>query len=84
MQVSMKLLSDIAHEAHIMGRVYTKGGEIVSPAVEFERVDAMVEKKLSAHQHANTRECESGAVLEDTDYTLTYVDAHTVRFSRTA
>ncbi|NQS89109.1 hypothetical protein HQ584_04905 [Patescibacteria group bacterium] len=43
--VLRKLVSEIAQEAHTMGRIYSRTGERLNPAEEFERVELMVDKK---------------------------------------
>ena len=37
-----KHLLEVAHEAHMMGRIYHKGGEVLTPGDEWLRVEAMV------------------------------------------
>ena len=41
---------EIAHEAHMMGRIYAGGGEKILPAEEFERVEEMVKAKLALNK----------------------------------
>ena len=44
-----KLLSAIAHEAHIMGRVYHSLGEKEKPSEVYDQIENMVEDKLQRH-----------------------------------
>ncbi len=37
---------DVAHEAHMMGRCYSKGDEKISPTNEYQRVDDMVARRI--------------------------------------
>lgn len=53
--VRLSVVREIAHEAHIMGRVYQNGGEIRGPAEEWGRVDQMVDRKLAAKRLRRTR-----------------------------
>lgn len=51
--VDKELILEIAHDAHTMGRVYTFGGEELKPALEFERVEKMIDKKLRRQKMGN-------------------------------
>ena len=47
-----ELISKIAQEAHTMGHIYTKGGEKLNPANEFQRVEKMIDRFISnAKEH---------------------------------
>ena len=37
----------VAHEGHMMGRVYQNGGEILKPGEEWQRVDDMCKRYLA-------------------------------------
>lgn len=44
-----KLLSAIAHEAHMMGRIYRGLGEKEKPSEVYDLIESMVEDKLKHH-----------------------------------
>ena len=49
MKISRNLLSEIAKEAHTLGRIYSTGGEELNPAEEFEKVEMMIDVKIKQH-----------------------------------
>ena len=49
------LMLEAAHEAHTMGRIYTAGGEVVNPADEWLRVEAMVLRRVKVHARRLSR-----------------------------
>ena len=49
MEITRELLSEIAQEAHTMGRIYSRGGEVANPADEFRRIETMIGSKLKSN-----------------------------------
>lgn len=45
-----ELLSDIAHESHLMGRVYNMMGEQEKPAIVYERIEELIEMKIKQYK----------------------------------
>lgn len=54
MEVSKKTVLNIAHEAYMMGRVYSHKGEKASPVEDVQRMVEMVNKKLQADTPRST------------------------------
>ncbi len=44
-----KLLSAVAHEAHVMGRIYAGLGEKEKPSEVYDLIELMIEDKLKQH-----------------------------------
>jgi len=44
-----ELLSEIAHEAHMMGRIYNKLGGPERPSEVYDKIEQMVANKLRCH-----------------------------------
>ena len=47
--MNRELISKIAQEAHTMGRIYEKVAAPVNPAIEFGKVEEMVERFIKAN-----------------------------------
>jgi hypothetical protein len=54
------LIFEIADEAHMMGRIYSQGGEKDSPVEEFKSVKKMVERRLAGITNSENKSKISG------------------------
>lgn len=48
-----RLLSAIAHEAHMMGRIYNRLDEKETPSEAYDQIEDMIEKKIKQHGKEN-------------------------------
>ena len=66
-----ELISTIAHESHMLGRIYAAGGEKESPGEVFGQIEKMIDCKIK----------QAPVVPGPGIYHIEYVDSETVRLT---